>query len=162
MKDFKELLQGYQDFMKVIGEKIADECKVSGRYDAFASSFNYIRINIGNANILIDIVDDDGDNYSYQYPLNELGVEENKELTELNKKLTQVTNEHYVVMCELRAYMDKREKFKQLNAQFGVAGSAIDIVKDEMKVKAYNVKLTELTDAAKEIEAEIALLKETK
>lgn len=158
MKDFKELIENYQEFMYTLGEKIELLCHSNGRsrYNAFADKCNYVNIRFYENKIFVDVIDS-ADSFEYEVSISEFtGSAEDKELEELYLQLSEAESNHNKAQGELILYERNMRTVKDLNAIYGVQGSSYDIVNYELQVKELNKKIEYYKNLSNEIQEKIS------
>ena len=158
MKDFKELIENYQEFMELLGEKIELLCHSNGRskYNAFADKDNHVNIMFSENKILVDVIDGE-DSFKYEVFISEFTDNaEDKELEELYLQLSEAESNHNKAQGELNLYVKNKEIYEELNEIYGVVGSRYDIVNYQMHVKELNKKIEYYKNQSIEIQEKIS------
>lgn len=158
MKDIKELIQSYQEFMELLGEKIELQCYANGncRYNAFADKYNLRSIRFIENRISVEVMDGE-DTFEYEVFISEFSdKQEDKELEELYRQLTDAESKARKAQTELNIYIHEKVAFDKLNAIYGVPGSMYDIVAYESGVNSLGRTIKHYKATADEIQAKIS------
>lgn len=163
-KSFNELLENYQEFMKLLQEKVQEVCGDNGdgtskKYNAFKDDGNCYQINILEDRIFIDVIDG-YDHFEYDLPFYMFTKNENDiKLFNLGKEKKDIENKLHYAHKKLKDYTENLNSFIELSKVYGVVGASYDIVKVEQDKNKYSNKIKKLKIELSDINSKIEKLK---